>query len=217
MYTLPALDRARRWQVSPSGPGNVLLRALDRASRGSAPVCSRPSSPTRKMPSCAVANRRWQLSRIFSNTGAVSATELLMTCSTSAVAVCCSSASLVSLNRRAFWIAITAWSAKVLSRSAWRCGVLPGSAPGDDDDADRHAVPQQRRADHAPPVAGRRRQPVVRRIGERVLQICTWPEADDPTAQHLGTRRRRGRSGARPRSPPAASCRWPRVSTMWPS
>ena len=33
--------------------------------------------------------------------------------STSAVAVCCSSASLVSLNRRAFWIAITAWSAKV--------------------------------------------------------------------------------------------------------
>jgi hypothetical protein len=51
----------------------------------------------------------------LSNTGAVSATELLMTCSTSAVAVCCSSASLVSLNRRAFWIAITAWSAKVCS------------------------------------------------------------------------------------------------------
>ena len=47
----------------------------------------------------------------------VSATELLMTCSTSAVAVCCSSASFVSLNRRTFWIAITAWSAKVLSSS----------------------------------------------------------------------------------------------------
>ena len=36
-----------------------------------------------------------------------------MTLSTSAVAVCCSSASLVSLNRRTFSIAITAWSAKV--------------------------------------------------------------------------------------------------------
>ncbi len=31
------------------------------------------------------------------------------------MAVCCSSASLVSLNSRAFWIAITAWSAKVCS------------------------------------------------------------------------------------------------------
>ena len=36
------------------------------------------------------------------------ATELLITRRTSAVAVCCSSASRVSLNRRAFWIAITA-------------------------------------------------------------------------------------------------------------
>ncbi len=63
---------------------------------------------------------------------AASATELLITCSTSAVAVCCSSASLVSLNRRAFWIAITAWSAKVLSSaiclSAERPGVA-GAAP----------------------------------------------------------------------------------------
>ena len=64
------------------------------------------------------ANSRSQLSRILSNTGWVSATELLMTCSTSAVAVCCSSASVVSLSRRTFSIAITAWSAKVLSRSA---------------------------------------------------------------------------------------------------
>ena len=44
-----------------------------------------------------------------------SASEPLITRRTSAVAVCCSSASWVSLNRRAFWIAITAWSAKVLS------------------------------------------------------------------------------------------------------
>ncbi len=58
----------------------------------------------------------------------VSATELLITCSTSAVAVCCSSASVVSLSRRTFSIAMTAWSAKVSSRSAWRVGVTPGSA-----------------------------------------------------------------------------------------
>jgi hypothetical protein len=41
--------------------------------------------------------------------------ELLMTLRISAVAVCRSSASLVSLNRRTFSIAITAWSAKVFS------------------------------------------------------------------------------------------------------
>ena len=52
-----------------------------------------------------------------SNTGALSETELLITPSTSAEAFCCSSASCVSLNSRAFWIAITAWSAKVFSRS----------------------------------------------------------------------------------------------------
>ena len=52
---------------------------------------------------------------MLSNTGAVSATDWLMTCSTSPVAVCRSSASRVSLNSLAFWIAITAWSAKVLS------------------------------------------------------------------------------------------------------
>ncbi len=69
------------------------------------------------MPSEVAANSRSQLSRILSNTGCVSATELLMTCSTSPVAVCCASASLVSLNRRAFWIAITAWSANVRSSS----------------------------------------------------------------------------------------------------
>ena len=38
-----------------------------------------------------------------------------MTSSISPIAVCCSSASLVSLNSRTFSIAITAWSAKVCS------------------------------------------------------------------------------------------------------
>ena len=95
-----------------------------------APACTWPSSSTRKMPSCSVANRCWPLSRILSNTGAVSATELLMTCSTSAVAVCCSSASLVSLNRRAFWIAITAWSANVAGARS-PCPRMPLSGRAD--------------------------------------------------------------------------------------
>ena len=51
-----------------------------------------------------------------------------MTRRISAVAVCCSSASLVSLNRRAFSIAITAWSAKVVQQGdllvGERAGVL---------------------------------------------------------------------------------------------
>ena len=50
-----------------------------------------------------------------SNTGCTSDGEPAMTFRISAVAVCRSSASFVSRNSRAFWIAITAWSAKVLS------------------------------------------------------------------------------------------------------
>ncbi len=52
----------------------------------------------------------------LSNTGCVSDGELAITFKISAVAVCRSSASLVSLNSRAFWIAMTAWSAKLRSR-----------------------------------------------------------------------------------------------------
>ena len=54
-------------------------------------------------------------SKIASNTGVRSPGEELMTCSTSAVAVCCSSASRVSVMRRAFSIAITACAAKFCS------------------------------------------------------------------------------------------------------
>ncbi|MND06845.1 hypothetical protein D3C83_284760 [compost metagenome] len=46
-----------------------------------------------------------------SKTGCTSVGELEMTRRISEVAVCCSSDSLVSLNKRAFSIAITAWSA----------------------------------------------------------------------------------------------------------
>ena len=68
-------------------------------------------------------------SRIASNTGARSPGEELMTCSTSAVAVCCSSASRVSVISRAFSIAMTACAAKfcnsaiclsVNGRTSWR-------------------------------------------------------------------------------------------------
>ena len=62
---------------------------------------------------------RAQALRICSNTGAVSATDWLIAPRTSADAACCASASLVSLNRRTFSMAITAWSAKVWSSSIW--------------------------------------------------------------------------------------------------
>ncbi|MGA9954947.1 MAG: hypothetical protein WBQ22_17105, partial [Bradyrhizobium sp.] len=47
--------------------------------------------------------------------------------STSEVAVCRSSASFVSSNRRAFSMAIVAWSAKVCTRSIWLLVNGPGS------------------------------------------------------------------------------------------
>jgi len=67
------------------------------------------------MPTSRPAKSRTQRSRILSNTGFVSAMELEITASTSPDAFCCSSASFVSLNRRTFSIAMTAWLAKVLS------------------------------------------------------------------------------------------------------
>ena len=65
---------------------------------------------------------------IASNTGAVSVVERLITRSTAALAVCWASASCVSLKSRAFWIAITAWSANVRASAIsgavnGRCGV----------------------------------------------------------------------------------------------
>ena len=54
---------------------------------------------------------------MMSNTGWTSVGDSLITFSMSVVAVCRSSASLVSLNSRTFSIAITAWPAKVFSKS----------------------------------------------------------------------------------------------------
>ena len=58
-------------------------------------------------------------SAIASKTGCTLVGEPLMTRRISAVAVCRSSASWVSLNRRTFSIAITAWSAKVSISVTW--------------------------------------------------------------------------------------------------
>ena len=64
---------------------------------------------------------RFALAAMASNTGCTSDGELAMTFRMSAVAVCRSSASLVSLNSRAFSIAMTAWSAKVVTSSICFC------------------------------------------------------------------------------------------------
>ena len=85
------------------------------------------------------------------NTGSSSPGELEMTCSTSEVAVCCSSASVssrvracTSSNSRTFSIAITAWSAKVVTSSI--CFSVNGPhASVRGYDADRRSFAQQRR------------------------------------------------------------------------
>ena len=72
-----------------------------------------------------------------------------MTRRISALAVWWASASCVSLNIRAFWIAMTAWSAKVFSSCVLLVGVTAGLAASHDGDrADALAFPQQRRDQH---------------------------------------------------------------------
>ena len=63
---------------SPPVIGNIAA-SRSRAVPRCAPRCSSPSSPNSTMPCSELSNRWLQLCRIFSNTGAVSATELLMT------------------------------------------------------------------------------------------------------------------------------------------
>ena len=74
-----------------------------------------PSSPTRLIPTQPCPRTAARSSRrISSNTGrGVGDRAAMIAASTSPDAVCCSSASFVSLNRRTFSIAIAAWSANV--------------------------------------------------------------------------------------------------------
>ena len=64
---------------------------------------------------------------MISNTGCTSVGDSLMTRSTSDVAVCRASASWVSLNRRTFSIAITAWSANERMSAIWRASKISAS------------------------------------------------------------------------------------------
>ena len=112
------LSRGRDGRSRSGGPAAMLsagaVKELRPASARAA-IARRPraQSPSRRKiaPSLCIASRA-AFSTRASNTGARSKVDWLITCSTSAVAVCCSSASLVSLNRRTFSIAITAWSEK---------------------------------------------------------------------------------------------------------
>ena len=73
----------------------------------------------------AASHSRVAFSSIASNTGARSPGEELMTCNTSAVAVCCSKASRVSVKSRAFSIAMTACAAKFCEQSDLLLGKRP--------------------------------------------------------------------------------------------
>ena len=81
-----------------------------------------------RMPNAA-SHSRIAFSSIASNTGARLPGEALITCNTSAVAVCCSSASRCSVSSRAFSIAITAWAAKFSSSAI--CLSEKAAPPGD--------------------------------------------------------------------------------------
>ena len=101
----------------------------------------------RKVAASSASQSATALFRIASNTGCTSVGEPLMTLRISAVAVCCSSDSLVSLNSRTFSIAITAWSAKVLSRSICFSRERPdfGAANGDAADRPRPSLEHRHR------------------------------------------------------------------------
>ena len=94
---------------------------------------------------------RVAFSSIALNTGSSSPGELEMTWRTSEVAVCCSKASessrvraCTSSNSRTFSIAITAWSAKVVTSSICLSVKRPHGFALHDDDADRSSFAQKR-------------------------------------------------------------------------
>ena len=128
-----------------------------------------------------------------------------MTLRMSAVAVCRSSASRVSLNSRAFSMAITAWSAK-LCRSASSSAVNGSELVAiDDEGADRLAVAPQRRAAHR---AGARGAGMWQAwpVGHRRIDMVEVGNVNLPVP---GNHRRPAGSGRRPAFPIAVR---PRVS-----
>ena len=144
---------------------------------------SRKTSPSRRQIEAVVASQSSTAEAIsVSNTACRSNAERLMTFSTSAVAVCCCSASVrsrvracTSSNRRTFSIAMTAWSAKVCTSSTWRCVNEPGCSRASDEDADRRhrraSAARQRRAKVGRRSKTRRYLRIVRII-EQVGDAC---------------------------------------------
>ena len=128
MNALPQSEPGRGHGVHPAHRGSIFLEDGKVISQETWPGeqfvlrVSAPKCAARALPGSFVhltcdpdVPMRRPLSMMRSNTGAASDTDWPMTVSTSALAVCCSSASFVSLNRRVFCIAITAWSAKACS------------------------------------------------------------------------------------------------------
>ena len=106
---------------APAGPtrggvGREITRQIWPRARGAARGRNRCRHTLLTAPNSA-SHRRIAFSRIASKTGVRSPGEELMTCNTSDVAVCWSSASRVSVISRAFSIAITACAAKFCNRA----------------------------------------------------------------------------------------------------
>ena len=112
----------------------------------------------------------WQLFTMASNTGWVSVIDPLITRRISAVDVCCSSASFVSLKRRTFSIAITAWSAKVLSSSSWACEIGPGCCQPTPITPSILPSRSIGTPEHPPPAPGSRQGLIVIRVVEHIFQ-----------------------------------------------
>src|SRR6516225_3747641 len=96
------------------GAERLLISAKAAGAPRTATARTRSPSATINSPNAA-SQRCIAFSSRISKTGARSPGEELMTCNTSAVAVCCSNASRVSVRSRAFSIAMTACAAKFCS------------------------------------------------------------------------------------------------------
>ncbi len=139
------------------------------------------------------------------NTGRTSVGDWLITRRISAVAVSRSNASLVSLNRRTFSIAITAWSAKVSTSAIWRGENASTWWRQSVNDADRLSVAHQRHSDDRAIVLDRLPAVAVLGVVHRVQNLDGAPLAGR-TAGRGPTVQRNAVVGCE-RTPPSG--RWP--------
>ena len=144
---------AGKQRSQPTAPGSRGRRTSASQRFGQPAGRDRTERPVRRKVArlpCATPHRVCAFSKIASNTGARSPGEELMTCNTSAVAVCCSSASRVSVISRAFSIAMTACAAKVLQQRDLLVGKRLGLSP-----RNRNRAEQDRRPAASAPRGGR--------------------------------------------------------------